>query len=264
MSVKRLILDSGVLDQDRIIGTGTIVLDSRAVLDTNIISSTGYIGSTTYNDNLTLYNGSKIVYDYADSNLGSLSSIAQSIPQVIITANASLGNLNSQTISNVIHNSNASSSLGSLSSSANTLPIILPILESLLGSLSSSASSSVIKNASANSSLGTLNSSAISQVKQLPVANSLLGSLSSNANSTIIPPTPPEPSHGGGSAPYRIYKKKKPEFIDVVEEEVIEIPIKVISASASFNSVGLSANAQTNIQWSILDDEAEILMLLGS
>ena len=68
MSVKRLILDSGVLDQDRIIGTGTIVLDSRAVLDTNIISGTGYTGSTSYNDNQTFYDGAKLVYDYAASD----------------------------------------------------------------------------------------------------------------------------------------------------------------------------------------------------
>ena len=65
MSVKRLILDTGQVDQDRIIGTGTVVLDTRATLDTNIISETGYNASLGYDSNVTLYDGAKVIYDFA-------------------------------------------------------------------------------------------------------------------------------------------------------------------------------------------------------
>lgn len=238
MSVKRLILDTGQVDQDRIIGTGTVVLDSRAVLDTNIISGTGYNSALGYDSNVTFYNGSSIIYDYAAATLNGLSASVQSTPQVIVTASANLDSLTAQAQASVTHFVACATNLGSLTSSGTSL---------------------VTHLSSGQSSLNTLQATAISSVKQLPIAQATLGSLTTTAEATVTPFNPPTPQTGGGTPNYR---RKKPEFVDYVEEPVVVKPINQIFATSSNILTTFSAKAESNIQWSILEDDAEILLLL--
>jgi hypothetical protein len=143
VSVKRLLLDSGLLDQDRIIGTGTVVLNNRAVLDSNIIAGTGYDASLGYNENVNFYDGAKLIYDFAESIMGGISATVQSTPTVQVTATASLGDITSSGQANVRHFVDGASNLGSLSATATTIPVILPIFEASLGELVSTAFATV-------------------------------------------------------------------------------------------------------------------------
>lgn len=267
MSVKRLILDSGVLDQDRIIGTGTIVLDSRAVLDTNIISGTGYTGSTSYNDNQTFYDGAKLIYDYAASELGGLTSNVQSTPQVIVSADASLGAISSIASAVVAHSSQGATNLGSLNATANTVPTILPIFDATLGALTSSANAVVQIVASAQATLGSLSATSQSVPEVEITAQANLGSLSATAQAST--PTPPQPANYGSNGYVPIKKKQKKERpTPVIVPEIVDIPelpplIKSVFASASADNISeLFASAENRIDFSILRDEQELMMLL--
>ena len=240
MSVKRLILDTGQVDQDRIIGTGTVVLDTRAVLDTNIISGTGYNSALGYDSNVTFYDGASVVFDFAASDLGGLSATVQSTPQIIVLATANLGAITPTAQSSVDHFATASSELNSL------------IAQGV---------SSVSHFSQAQSSLGGLQASATSSVKQLPIAQANLQSLTASATATVTPVTPPSPPSGGGGIPN--YRRKKPQFIDLIEEPlIIEKPVVNVFAASSVLLGSFSAIAQSNIEWSILEDDAEILLLI--
>jgi hypothetical protein len=239
MSVKRLILDTGKVDQDRIIGTGTVVLDTRASLDTNIISGTGYDASLGYDSNINLYDGSTLVYDFAEASLGGMSATVQSTPQVNVSASANLGVINSSAQTRVDHFASASSNLNSLV--AQSLAIITHFSE-------------------AQASLNNLQALATSSVKQLPIAQANLQSLNAAADATVTPVTPPAPSPGGGVPNYR---RKKPQFIDLIQEPlVVEKPVTKVFGHSSIILGSLNAKAESNIQWSILEDDAEILLLL--
>lgn len=268
MSVKRLLLDSGVLDQDRIIGTGTIVLNNRATLDTNIISGTGYDASLGYNSNVTLYDGSSVIYDYVDAPMGGMSATVQSTPQVVVSATAQLGAITSVMQAGVAHFVSGATSLGSLSANANTLPTILPIFNASLNGLSSSSNAVVIKVAQGESLFGSL----ISTVDAIPevdvTAISQLGSLVASADASIpVPPEPPQ-QYGSKNGYYQVKNKKKPEQIEIkptiinYEFEPLEPLVKTIFGNSQSELSGLFSNAQSRIDFSVIQDEAELLMLL--
>ena len=267
MSVKRLLLDSGVLDQDRIIGTGTIVLDNRAVLDSNIIAGTDYSGSVSYNDNQTFYNGSKLIYDYAASELGGLTSSAQTTPQVIISAESNLGAITSLASASVAHFVEGSTNLGGLVGQANTTPTILPIFDATLGALSAAASAVAQIQATASATLGSLSASSQATPEIEIIATAALGSLIATAQAST--PTPPQPANYGSNGYVPIRKKQKKERpTPVIVPEIVDIPelpplIKSVFASASADNISeLYASAENRIDFSILRDEQELMMLL--
>jgi hypothetical protein len=266
MSVKRLILDTGKLDQDRIVGTGTVVLDTRANLDANIISGTGYNTSLGYDSNVTLYDGASIVYDFAASELGGLTATVQSTPQIIVSASANLGAITSIAQSGVAHFAQGATNFGGITAEADTTPTILPLFDATLGSLNSTLIAVVTKIATATATLGQLTGSvqATPEVEITAAAN--LGSLTATAQSST--PTPPEPQHYGSNGYVPIKKKQKKErptpviVVEITEAPKLEPLIKSHFASGSTDLFGLSAQAGNRIDFSILADEAEILMLL--
>lgn len=266
MSVKRLILDTGIIDQDRIIGTGTVVLDTRAVLDTNIISGTGYDASLGYDSNVTFYDGAKVVYDFAASDLGGLTATVQSTPQIIVSASGELGAITSIAQTGVAHFAQGATNLGSITAEADTTPTILPLFDATLGSLNSTITAVVTRLATATATLGELTGlvTATPEVEITATAN--LGSLTANAQA--LTPTPPEPAHYGSNGYVPIKKKQKKERpTPVIVVEITDVPeleplIKSHFAKGSSDLFGLSAQAGNRIDFSILADEAEILMLL--
>jgi hypothetical protein len=266
MSVKRLILDSGILDQDRIIGTGTVVLDSRAILDTNIIAGTDYNGSVSYNDSQTLYNGSKVVYDFADSSMGGMSATVQATPQIIVSASAELGAISSIAQAGVTHFASGATSFGNLEATANTTPTILPTFEAQLGSLVASVNAVTTITAQAVSSFGSLTASSSATPEIDVTASAPLGSLIASATATQ--PEPPAPALYGSNGYVPIKKKQKKERpTPVIVVEITDVPelpplIKSHFASGSTDLFGLSAQSGNRIDFSILADEAEILSLL--
>jgi len=267
MSVKRLILDTGQLDQDRIIGTGTIVLDNRAVLDTNVISGTGYNASLGYDNNVTFYDGASIVYDFAASDLGGLTATVQSTPQIIVSGSASLGAISSIAQTGVGHFAQGATNLDGITAQANTTPIILPLFDASLGSVNANMSAVVTRLATATATLGQLTSSIQATPEVEITATAQLGSITATAQAST--PTPPEPSNYGSNGYVPIKKKevkKEPVFVpeipEIVDTPELEPLIKSVFAKGSSDLFGLYAQSGNRIDFSILADEAEILSLL--
>ena len=110
--------------------------------------------------------------------------------------------------------------------------------------------------ATATATLGQLTALVEATPEVQITATAQLGSLTASATR----PEPPAPSPGGGIPNYR---RKKPQFVDLVEEPiVIEKPINQIFASSANIFDSFSAEAESNIQWSILEDEADLLLIL--
>ena len=84
----------------------------------------------------------------------------------------------------------------------------------------------------------------------------------SSANATVDPaPAPPPPQYPGGGNPW--YRRPKVERVEEVVEVVVEplrVPLQVFGVGASVGS--LSSSAITEVTWSILEDEAELLLLV--
>jgi hypothetical protein len=268
MSVKRLILDTGQLDQDRIIGTGTIVLNTRASLDTNIITGTGYDASVSYNTNINLYDGSSLIYDYAESSMGNLSSTVQSVPTVVVSGSANLGDITSTAQTRVAHSIVGSSNLGSLNSTANTIPVVLPSLTANLGSLNSTANTVITKFAQAQSLFGVLTATIEALPKVDVSGNADLGSLTATAQAST--PTPPEPDkkYGSQNGYYQVKNKKKPEPVEIkptiinYEFEPLKPLIKTIFATSQTDLFGLNTMAQSRIDFSTEQDDLDLLLIL--
>jgi hypothetical protein len=268
MSVKRLILDSGVLDQDRIIGTGTVVLDSRAVLDLNIIAGTGYDASLGYNSNINLYDGANLVYDFAESTMGGMSATVQSLPTVQVIATAQLGAINSVAQTVVAHSVQGATNLGELLANANTLPTILPIFDAQLNALNSSATAVTTKSIQAQALLGLLTATieALPEVKVIAEAD--LGSFTATAQAST--PIPPEPTqqYGSRNGYYQVKNKKKQEptviqpTIINYEFEPLQPLIKTIFAIGKTDLFGLNVIAQSQIDFSTEQDDLDLLMIL--
>jgi len=94
-----------------------------------------------------------------------------------------------------------------------------------------------------------------------------LGGLVASATATVIPPEPPvppeEPSSGGNwYQPRRRAVKKEP----APEQIIIEIPKPkmplVVSAVCGSRLGGLDVLALGSVTFSILDDDAEVLLLV--
>jgi|Laugrespbdmm15dd_1035085.scaffolds.fasta_scaffold18622_1 hypothetical protein len=132
-----------------------------------------------------------------------------------------------------------------------------------LGGLTSTAIATVILPATASANLGGLVSSAITAVAQNAVATANLGGLVATADATdTSPPPEPTPAPSGGGRQYAAPRRKK---IEPVLEPVVEIPViqpKRRYAVASTILGGATCTATSSITFSILDDDAEVLLLV--
>jgi len=286
-------LDALVLNTDRVVRLDQMVLDSRQLDYTVVGGKSAYdANDLTYNSTVSTYDGTLTELAYGSSSLGGMTASAVTTPSVIVSASASLGALSatanslpnvlptfsaplgafvSSATSGVSHSINANATLGSLTStvtasvtdlvsataplgslqaSANTVPQVLPLFEAQLGALTGSATSTITDNVG---------------------ATSLFGELISQATATVIHPEPPAPSEPAGH--YRPYYAPPVELPKALPEpppvQIVETPkaetvreILHIKAIAYTNTNALVATAQSKIEWSILEDEAELLLLL--
>jgi len=263
------------LNTDRLARLAQMVLDSRK-LDQSLVG-----GNVSYNANDLVYNSTVSTYDgvftnYADASapLGGLSANVQSEPVVLASASSSLGALTSATISSVSHNVSLSASLGSLDSTGTSITQILPVLNAGLGSLSGVVTSTVTHLATAQAVLDGLLATANTTPTIKPVFMGSLGTLEATATATVIQPTPPEPeSQGYGSnRPYAQQARIKPKPEPVAELPVVVItetlparPVRMpatIVVSAQVNTTQFLTIVNAQVEWSILEDEAELLLML--
>ena len=178
------------------------------------------------------------------------------------TGTATLGAISATATSTVTHFATASADLGELIAEvAEVIVTTQATAESQLGGLASSATATVVLPATASADLGGLAASAITAVEQNAVATADFGGLVATVNSIPTPPEPePEPTPVGGrqyAAPRR--KKIEPEPVSV-EIPVIQPKRRYAVISTSLN--GMQAQATSTITFSILDDDAEVLLLV--
>jgi hypothetical protein len=131
-------------------------------------------------------------------------------------------------------------------------PVVIVEASSNLGGISSSGSATVTHLVSASSVLGTLNASAVAASTITATAEANLGGLEANANTR--PETPSVASIGGGKVSF-----VQPYFPPKIEPTV-EISTIIANASASLGLI--KASAMSEITFSILDDDAEVLLLI--
>jgi hypothetical protein len=179
------------------------------------------------------------------------------------TGAASLGAIFATATATVTHFATASADLGELIAEvAEVIVTTQATAESQLGGLASSATATVVLPATASANLGGLTASAITAVEQNAVASADLGGLVATVNSIPTPPEPePEPTPVGG----RQYAAPRRKKIEPVPEPVVDIPViqpKRRYAVVSTLLNGMQAQATSTITFSILDDDAEVLLLV--
>lgn len=131
-------------------------------------------------------------------------------------------------------------------------PVVIATASADLGSLGSSSSSLVTHNATATGALGALTANARAADFIQATASASLGGLEANANTR-----PETPSVAGGLG---LPSYVQPNFAQPTQEQEVEISTVIAGAIASLGSV--SARAMAEISFSILEDDAEVLLLI--
>lgn len=131
----------------------------------------------------------------------------------------------------------------------------------VLGSVSGGVSATVVHSGVAVAGLGAEVATAVSSVSVRPFGDAVLGSLVGSAQATVVPQPPaPTPSYPGGNPWYRRPKVVVDEVVEVVPVELPRLPRRVTSSGSSV--VSLSSVAVGEVAWSILEDEADLLLLV--
>ena len=155
------------------------------------------------------------------------------------------------------------STLGGLtaSASADVQVTVLGSGSAELGGLVASATTKTKKSAIAVANFGGLVASATTKTSKFAIASSDFGALVATATATDEPPAPPpEPTPSGGRQ-YAAPRRKKVEPLPVsVEIPVIQPKRRYAVASATLG--GITCTATSSITFSILDDDAEVLLLV--
>ena len=228
MAVQRFVLDSTTLDNA---GFG---LDgaSAFVLDTSTLDGAAVLDGGQF---LTVATGS--------SSLGGLSASASAQATIFPVLSSSLGGLDASATARATIFPVLSASLGGLDASASAQSTLFPVLSASLGGLDATASASAII---------------------FPVLDAPLDGLVASATATVIPPEPPVIPPSGSRwwrQPATPVKKQ-----ELPEQIVVEIPKPrrpvLVSAQAGSRLGGVNVGALGSVTFSIVDDDAEVLLLV--
>jgi hypothetical protein len=156
-----------------------------------------------------------------------------------------------------------SSSLGGLNASASAQSQIFPILSAALGGLDASAQATAIIFPVLSSQLGGLDAVATASSEIFPIFDAPLDGLNAVATAQASPPAPPPVDDGVGYQPYtqpRPKPRPKPKEIPIQINEPKKP--RLVSAVGSSMLGGAVIAATGLITFSILDDDAEVLLLV--
>ena len=156
-----------------------------------------------------------------------------------------------------------SSSLGGLNASASAQSQIFPILSAALGGLDASAQATAIIFPVLSSQLGGLDAVATASSEIFPIFDAPLDGLDASATAQASPPAPPPVDDGVGYQPYtqpRPKPRPKPKEIPIQINEPKKP--RLVSAVGSSMLGGAVIAATGLITFSILDDDAEVLLLV--
>jgi hypothetical protein len=125
------------------------------------------------------------------------------------------------------------------------------------GSLSASANSEVENLVVASALLGEVTATAAAVRQTFATATSSFGALVAEANTIPVPPTPPTPE-------FSISQSGSPAFVQPFFPPVEQIKVEPIIATAMAQATlpSFTANAVARIDFSIIDDDNEVLLLL--
>jgi hypothetical protein len=178
-----------------------------------------------------------------------------------VTASAGLGAGSAGAVASVSHVVSAVAVLSGVVASAGVTVSHTVTAESALGAGVASAVASVSNLVSASASLGGLSAVAVADVANSVTASASLGGLTSSAQATVDPaPSPPAPQYPGGNPWYRRPQVVQQPKVEEVVVEPLRVPLQVFGVGASVGS--LSSSAVAEVTWSILEDEAELLLLV--
>jgi hypothetical protein len=232
MAVQRFVLDSTELDDAGfgLAGGAAFILDSSALDGDRVLDGGEFVTLAT-----------------ASSDLGGLDEFQASATNAIVTKFA--------VASAVLNGLGASAQANATKSDA--------VAVAGLGGLDGSATAQVVKAVVAAASLGGLDASATTKVAKTAIGSADLGELDATASAQSSPPAPPPVDDGVGYQPYtqpRPKPRPKPKEIPV-ELNLPKQPrvIKAIGSSLLGEAVVLAAGS---ITFSILDDDAEVLLLI--
>ncbi len=227
MAVKRFLLDTSELNDTDF---GLDGISPPFILNTSVLDGNGLLDGAEF---LTTATGT--------ATLGAISATATSTVTHFATASASLGELVAE-VAQVIVTTQATAA-------------------AQLGGLVASATATVVLPATASADLGGLVSTAVTAVEQDAVATANLGGLVATVDSAPSPPAPePTPAPSGGRRVYSTTPRKKIEPLPEVETPVIQPKRRYAVCSATLG--GITAQATAEIAFSILDDEAELLLMI--
>ena len=227
MAVKRFLLDTSELNDTDF---GLDGFSPPFILNTSVLDGNGLLDGAEF---LTTATGT--------ATLGALSAIATSTVTHFATASAQLGELVAE-VAQVIVTTQATAA-------------------AQLGGLVATATATVVLPATASAELGGLVASAVTAVEQNAVATANLGGLVATADATDTPPEPtPEPAPSGGRRVYSTSPRKKIEPLPEVEIPVIQPKRRYAVTTTSLG--GMMSQASAEIAFSILDDEAELLLMI--
>jgi hypothetical protein len=152
--------------------------------------------------------------------------------------------------------------LGGLAGSVSASVSHQAVGSAVLGSVSGSVSPIVVHSVAAVAGLGAGVGLATSSVLVRPYADGQLGSMVGSAQATVVPQPTPTPSYPSGGNPWYRQPKVPVEKVSVVsvEVELPRVPERIVVSGSSV--VSLSASATSEVTWSILEDEAELLLLV--
>jgi hypothetical protein len=248
MAVERFILDQSQLN-DADFGLGGF--SPAFTLDTSTLDSIAKLDGFTFTTTVT-----------ASAPLGGLTAGAVSLVSHVVSAGAVLGGVEASASSSVLNVVSASAVLGGVVASANATVTHTVNADAVLGGGVAEASAQVAVQVVASASFGGLTSTAVANVAGVVTASASLGGLTSSAQATVDPaPSPPPPQYPGGGNPW--YRRPKVEKVEEVVQVVVEplrVPLQVFGVGASVGS--LSSSAVAEVTWSILEDEAELLLLV--
>jgi hypothetical protein len=248
MAVSRFILDQTQLN-DADFGLGGF--SPAFTLDTSTLDSIAKLDGFTFTTTVS-----------ASASLGGLTAGAVALVSHVVSAGAVLGGVEASASSSVLNVVSAQAVLGGVVASAGATVSHTVTADAALGAGVGSATSQVRVSAVASASLGALSSNAVANVAGVVTASALLGGLTSSAQATVDPaPSPPPPQYPGGGNPW--YRRPKVERVEEVVQVVVEplrVPLQVFGVGASVGS--LSSSAIAEVTWSILEDEAELLLLV--
>jgi hypothetical protein len=226
----RFVLNSGQLDSDYLTTPNTLVLDSdsRGILDSAVFPNSSPI----------------VVNEVATSLFNNLSVSATASVTNPQTAQASFGAITSLASTDVAHFAESAANLGILESLIQTVVTKTASAQSLFDLLQSSATLGVVLDASGEANLGGFSASGTAQGGE--------------------PPAPPEPQYGS-RGPYQ--RKVKPKVVPVFEPEIPKIvqtkpASKIVLIKTDTLASNFVASAEIRIDFSIVQDEADLLLIL--